>query len=190
VEVYLREKAEVHALSMNVICWYLDLQVSCMAQIFNSLSQRLSTVEHLTLEHEESSEEHQHDVPVVDRTVRAEWSRTEWRKLLRSFNNVKTLRVDDGLVEKLSDCLRLDDGEPSLEPLPELRKLTYSGSGGTADAFMSFIDARQKAGRPVTLVPLRPGSVAPLSHSSSQGSSESSSAITSGSSEAGSDLDT
>ena len=126
----------------DVYCWHLDWQVSSVAQIFNSLSQIFSAVEHLTLEHEvhsRSSEEHN------------EVDRTEWRKLLRSFSNVKTLRIDDGLVEELSRCLRLDDGELPLELLPELQELTYSGSGDTGDAFTSFIDARQNAGRPVTL---------------------------------------
>jgi hypothetical protein len=35
------------------------------------------------------------------------------------------LRVKDGLVEELSRCLRLEDGELPLEPLPELQRLTY-----------------------------------------------------------------
>jgi hypothetical protein len=65
--------------------------------------------------HSRSSEEHN------------EVDRTEWRKLLRSFSNVKTLRVDDGLVKELSRSLRLDDGELPLELLPELQELTYSG---------------------------------------------------------------
>jgi hypothetical protein len=131
------------ALSINVCVQHLDWQVSSVARIFRSLSQIFSAVEHLTLEHEEhslSSEEH-NDV-----------DRTEWRKLLGAFRNVKTLRIDDGLVEQLSRCLQLDDGERPLELLPELRELTYSGSGNTSDAFSSFIDARQNAGRPVTLV--------------------------------------
>jgi hypothetical protein len=45
----------------------------------------------------------------------------------------------------------LEDGELPLELLPELQELTHSGSGNTGDAFTSFIDARQNAGRPVTL---------------------------------------
>jgi predicted NUDIX family NTP pyrophosphohydrolase len=142
VEVYPHE-AEMYALSMKVSCWHLDWQVSSAAQIFHSLSQIFSTVEHLTLEHgvhSRSSEEH------------SEVDRTEWRKLLRSFNNVKTLRIDDGLVEELSRCLRLDDGEHPLELLPELQELRYTGSGNTGDAFTPFIDARQNAGRAVTLV--------------------------------------
>jgi hypothetical protein len=49
-------------------------------------------------------------------------------------------------------CLGLEDGELSLELLPELQELTYFGSGDTGDAFTPLIDARQNAGRPVTLI--------------------------------------
>ena len=136
-----------------VACWHLDWQVSSATQICNALSQVFSAVELLTFEHEvvsQSSEEH-NDV-----------DRIEWRKLLRSFSNVKTLRVEDGLVEELSRCLRLEDGEPPLELLPELQELTYTGSGDDAgdDALISFRDARQNVGRPVALVRLpRPSSL-------------------------------
>jgi hypothetical protein len=131
------------AFSINVDCWHLDWQVSSVAQISNALSQIFSAVEHLTLVHDDhirSSEE-------VDRT--------EWRKLLRSFSNVKTLWIDDGLVSELSRCLPLEDGEHLLELLPELRELTYSGSSDANNAFTSFIDTRQNAGRPVTLIKSR-----------------------------------
>ena len=118
-----------------------------MAQIFSSLSQIFSTVENLTLEHRAhslSSEEHN------------EVDRTEWHEFLRSFGNVKTLRVDDGLVKELSHTLRLDDGELPLELLPELQELTYSGGGDTGE---TFTNARQIAGRPVNLVRSDPRSV-------------------------------
>jgi hypothetical protein len=133
-----------YALCVTVYCWHLDWQVSSVAQICNALSQEFSAVEHLTLEHEVhslSSEEH-NDV-----------DRIKWRNLLRSFSNVKIIYVGDGLVEKLSCCLRLEDGELPLELLPELQELTYVGSRDTraGDALVSFIDARQNAGRPVTL---------------------------------------
>jgi hypothetical protein len=159
VEVYSPE-AKVHTLQMKVRCWHLDWQVSSVAQIFNSLSQIFSKVEDLTLQHEvhiRSSEEHN------------EVDLTEWHKLLRSFSNVKTLRVDDDLVEELFCSLRLDDKEHPLELLPELQELRYSGSGGTGDAFTSFIEARQNAGRPVTVVRPSPGSVTLLPRSSSTG---------------------
>ena len=143
VEVYPHEEAKVYALSVAVICWHLDWQVSSAAQIFKSLSPLFSAVEHLTLQHEvhsQSSEEHN------------EADRTKWRRLLGSFRNVKTLHIDEGLVEELSRCLELDDGELPWELLPELQELTYLGSGNTGDAFTSFIEARQKAGCPITLV--------------------------------------
>ena len=145
VTVYLREEAEIKGLAINVFCWHLDWQVSSMAQVFNSLSQVFSTVEHLTLvhyEHSLSSEEHN------------EVERTEWRRLLRPFSNVKTLRIENGIVEELSRCLKLEDGELPLEVLPELQELRYPGSGNIGDGFAFFVDARRNAGRPITLVRL------------------------------------
>ena len=129
---------------IKVPCWHLDWQVSSVAQIVNSLSQIFSMVEYLDLEHEvhsRSSEEHN------------EVDRLEWRELLRPFSNVKSLRVDNGLVKDLSRSLRLDDGEHPLELLPELQELTGSGNGDTGDAFMAFIEARRNAGRPVIFRP-------------------------------------
>ena len=106
-------------------CWHLDWQVSSMAQISNAFNQVFSAVEHLTLGHEvHTSEEHDN----VDRT--------EWRNILRSFSTVKTLRVEDGLVEELSHCLRLEGRELPLEILPELQKLTYF------DERVAFVDER------------------------------------------------
>ena len=133
----------VVAFSIKVRCCYLDWQVSSMAQIFNALSQMFFAVEHLIFSyeaHSQSSEEHN------------EVELTEWRKLLGSFSNVKTLRIGDGLVRELSRCLPSEDGEHPLELLPELQELTYSGSGNTNDTFTPFIDARRNAGRPVTLI--------------------------------------
>ena len=176
VEVYPHEEAEMRAFSITVECFHLDWQVSSVAQIFNSLCLAFSEVEHLTLEHEvhrRSSEGHNEADP------------TEWRKLLSSFRNVKTLRIAEGLVEELSCCLQLDDGELPLELLPELQELTYSGSGNTGNVFTSFINARQDAGRPLTLVRRDPSP----DRGSSVSSLESPS-ITPAGSEAGGDLDT
>ena len=154
VWLYLHGKAEVYALSMDLL--YHHLQVSSVGRMFNSLGQKLSTVEHLSLEHEGSSEEH--DGLEVDPT--------EWRKLLRSFRYVKILRVDDRFVQEVSRCLELDDGEYPLGLLPELQELAYSGSDVTGGAFTSFVDARQDAGRPVILTPLSRGSNLGVSESS------------------------
>ena len=161
VEVPPHEEAETHALSINVNCCHLDRhwQVSSAAQIYNLLSPMLSAVEHLTLGHRvhnQSSEEHNKADPI------------EWRKLLRPFMNVKTLYIAEGLVEELSRSLELDDGELPLELLPELQELTYSGSGNTGDMFTSFIDARQDAGRSITLVRHSPSPDLNLSMSSTE----------------------
>jgi len=146
VGVYPYEEAETCAFSMIVYCRCLDWQVSSAAQIFNTLSQVLLRVEHLTFDHKvhrlSSSEEHN----VVDRA--------QWCQLLRSFRNVKTLRITDGLVRELSRCIQLNDGEHPLELLPELQELTFSGGNDVDNAFTTFIDARQNAGRPVTLTHL------------------------------------
>jgi hypothetical protein len=100
-----------------------------------------STVEHLTFEYEINGWLPEEQV---------EANRVEWHKLLRLFSNVKTLCIDNWrLVEEISRCLQLDDGEHPLEPLPRLQEVTYSGSG---NSFTSFIDARRNAGRPITLV--------------------------------------
>jgi hypothetical protein len=175
VEVYPPGEAKMKvAFVIFVICWHLDWQVSSVAQIFDSLGHLFSVVEHLTFEHKvhsQSSEEHN------------EVDRTEWRKLLRPFRNVKTLRIDNGLVEQLSRCLELEDGEFPLELLPELQELTYSRSGNTGDTFTSFIDDRRNAGRPVAVVP-EPDDPALIYHA------EGSPAVTSGNSETGSNLDT
>ena len=139
VAVYRHGETETFAVSLNVRCQHLDWQVSSVAQIVNPPSQMFSAVEHLTLErgtHILSSEEHNEVDPI------------EWRKLLSSFSGVKTLQIDNGLVEGLSRCLESDDGGLLLVLIPELQELTYSGSD---NAFTSFVNARQKAGRPITL---------------------------------------
>jgi hypothetical protein len=148
VAIYPRGEADLphwQSLHIRILCPHLDLQVSAMAQILNSLGRMFAAVEHLTFVyevHSQSSEEHN----VVDRI--------EWRKILRSFSNAKTLRVAGGLDEEIARCLRSDDGELLLDLLPELHELTYSRNTHTDNEFASFINTRQNAGRPITLVDL------------------------------------
>jgi hypothetical protein len=154
----------ITVLSIAVYCLAFDLQVSSMAHILNSLGHLYSTVEYLEIHDGGSHNE-------VDRG--------DWRKLLRSFSNAKTLllSISEEAVEELSRCLRPEDGEHLLELLPELQELEHYG--GRGNEFKSFINARQNAGRPVKLV-LRTSTGSPLLSES----------VTSGSSEAGCDLDT
>jgi len=138
--VYPNE-ARMYALYMDVGCRHLDWQVTSTTQIFSVLRSAFSAVETLTLLYSMSSE------------WRNEAERAQWRDLLRAFNNVKTLRVDSGLISQLSRSLQFEDGESPVEVLPELNGLSYCKFD---DAFTAFIDARRLAGRPVTVVDHNP----------------------------------
>jgi len=136
---YPNKDAKVSALFMRVHCQGLHWQVASAAQIFSMLRSAFSAVEHLTLEYWGYYR------------WRDEADRTQWHNLLRSFNNVKTLRVANRLVSLLSLSLQLQDGESPTELLPELKELSYSNLRKFDDAFTAFIDARCIAGRPATV---------------------------------------
>ncbi|KAH9981817.1 hypothetical protein BJV74DRAFT_887322 [Russula compacta] len=140
--VYPHDGAKMYTLYLEVGCGHLDWQVASAAQIFSALRTAFSTVEYLTLDYWRHS-------------IGSEWhkeaDRTQWHELLREVSNVKTLRVDVGLVTQLSRALQLDDVESPTDLLPELKELSCSTTGDAEDAFTMFIDARQRAGRPVTL---------------------------------------
>jgi len=140
VFVFVSPTAETRAysFSVDVYCEHLDWQVSSMAQIFNVLSPLFSDVVDLTLDYREhtlSSESHNQ----VDRT--------QWRQLLRSFRNVKTLRVHNGIVGDLSRCLQLDG-----ELLPELMELVCPVGSVGDKTFSAFIDEREVAGQSIKLI--------------------------------------
>jgi len=146
VSIYPHEEADLSQfLLIRVLSCHLDWQVSAAAQICNSLNQIFSAMEHLTLgyeDHSQSSEEHN------------EADFIEWRKILRSFSNVKTLCVEDGLDKEIARCLELEDGELPLDLLTELHELRYSRNSNTDNEFAPFINARQNASRPITVVDL------------------------------------
>ncbi|KAI0263325.1 hypothetical protein BGY98DRAFT_1182110 [Russula aff. rugulosa BPL654] len=140
---YPHEDNKWCSFSISVDCWDFTGDTSHITQIVDALGQVFSAVKHLVLVYVEphwSPEKH----------FGYGLDRTEWHKILRPFSNVKNLRVNQGLVEEFSRYLRLDDGVLPPEILPELQGLTYSGNSNPGDAFTSFIDARQNAGRPVS----------------------------------------
>jgi len=77
--------------------------------------------------------------------------RAQWRELLRPLTSVKTLHVAGGLIKDLARSLQLEDEEPPLELLPELNELVYYKEGDPTDAFISFVNTRELAGRSVTV---------------------------------------
>jgi hypothetical protein len=87
-----------HTFHVIVLSSHVDWQVSSITQIVNALGPVISAVEHLTLpiwEHSRVPEGHN------------EVDRTQWRRLLGSFSNVKTLRVGDGFERELSHFLTI-----------------------------------------------------------------------------------
>jgi hypothetical protein len=127
-------------LNIQIRCGHLNSQVASAAQILNALSPAFYIVEHLALYHK--------DFLWSDRV-----EDIHWRELLKPFRNVEKLSVDGTLIGDLFRSLQSDCGEPPLGLLPELKKLVTLGGIGYPDAeVVSFLDARQMAGSPVTLV--------------------------------------
>jgi len=145
ISVYHHEGSSVHAFNTNVTCKHLDWQVASAGQILNALRTIFTDVEDLSLVYWDS---------VKPSEWRYEAYRTQWRGLLTPFSKVKTLRVDHELIGMLSCSLQLEDEESPMGLLPELSELSYGGTDDVSDEFATFVDARQIAGHPVSLVRL------------------------------------
>ena len=142
VLTYPHKEARLSTLCMQLGGRHLDWQVVSAAQVCQALKTVFSAVENLTLKYSRHY-------------ISSEWNRqadrTHWIEFLGSFGKVKTLRADYGLVEQVSRALQPGEGESPTELFPELQELLYSSKGSSHDAFTLFIDARQKAGHPVTV---------------------------------------
>ena len=142
VTVYPHKEAKSYTLSVELGGRHLDWQVVSAAQVFHTLNTVFSAVEHLTLEY------YRHNLS-------AAWNRQadrmHWCELFGLFGKVKTLRVEYGLVEQVSLALQPGEGESPTELLPELQELSYS-TRSVSRAFTVFVDARQKMGRPLTVI--------------------------------------
>jgi hypothetical protein len=106
-------------------------QVCHAIAILDTLQPVLSAVVKLTLEH---PDEYQSSAWV------SAVGRTFWRDLFRPFTNLKTLRVDDGLVDKFAPSLQTEDGESPLELLPNLKVVEYSGEDHDWALLTPFLD--------------------------------------------------
>jgi hypothetical protein len=145
IRAYPHEGAKMYTFYVEVGSRPVDWQVASAAQIFSALTTVFSAVDHLTIEYERHF-------------ISSEWNheadRIQWRELLRSFGNVKILRlgVGDDFLMQLSDSLQIEDGESPMELLPELKELSYCAFDDDDDAFNAFVDARQNYGHPVALI--------------------------------------
>ena len=144
MNAYPTEEARKYALYLEVGCSHFDWQVASVAQIINTLRTLLSTVEHLTLEHGGNFKSPEQ--PNEDDLV-------QWRKLLDSFDNVKTLSVFGSLIGELSFTLT-SDGERPLELSPELKELLCPAGRYSSHnhVISTFINTHQNAGQPRLLI--------------------------------------
>ena len=143
LSVYPHEVARV-ASEMEFDCGLWGLPVASAAQMINSFRLSFSSVEELTLKY------------INNIYVSLEWTygadRSQWRKLLRPFSNLKKLQVPWDLIRAVSCSLEAEDGESPMGILPELKELSYSGCRDDRGAFTKFIDSRQTTGHPVALI--------------------------------------
>lgn len=144
---YPYKGARMYSLTMELSGRHLNWQVVSAAQVFRALRTVLSAMKHLSLKYDRYN-------------ISSEWNdeadRMWWREFLGSFGNVKALFVDSELVGQVSHTLRPGEGESSIELLPDVQELSYSGKNSTMgkvqNAFAPFVDARQKADHPVTII--------------------------------------
>ena len=141
LSAYPHNGAGLCTLNMGLGGRHLDWQVVSAAQVFYALKTAFSTVESLYL---------RYNRPNISSELNRQPDRTHWRVFLGSFGKLKTLQVEYGLVEQVSRALQPDEGESHTELLLELQELSYSRRGASR-AFALFIDARRKAGCPVTV---------------------------------------
>jgi len=150
LHVYPSKGSRTYALSMVIDSGGDDWLLSSTAQILGVLRPIFSGVMHLFVGVCDQDHTLWSGLPTYNEADR----RRQWRDILRSFNNVKTLRVEDGLTREISRSLNVRDGESLMELLPDLKELVCSANvdaDDLFDTFAAFIDARRHAG-PVTLI--------------------------------------
>jgi hypothetical protein len=118
--------------------YYFGLNIGLVGNICRALAPMPSTVQSLLLE--DGNRNNWHPEP----------KREGWFKLLRVFDNVKTLRVAGRFVGELDRALESsanDKGSAAL--LPRLQEIVRYGP---EKEFAAFVQARQVAGSPVRVV--------------------------------------
>ena len=131
-------------LKLRVSCKPLDWQLSAVAQVLNSLSSSLPTLESLEISVDRG--DWQGDIEV-----------TQWLELLHPFTSVKEMTLEgEDSVRLVAPALQELARERAAEVLPTLQTLylpTYGwqSSGPVEEAIKQFIIARQLYGHPVTI---------------------------------------
>ena len=129
------------ALHLSISCQPLDWQLSALAQVLDSFSSSLQTVE--SLEIEVHHEDRQGEIEVI-----------QWRELLHPFTSVKHVTFDES-AQLIAPALQELTGESATEVLPALQDLSlttsWPPSGPVKEGIEQFTAARQLHGHPVTV---------------------------------------
>jgi hypothetical protein len=136
-------------------CQALDVEVASAERICSVLTPMLSAVEKLHLDLDGGRWNPWDDINDIESST--------WLNLLRPFRKVEKLQIDSGLIDDMSRALCSNDNEPTMDILPELRKLTRPDYTRIGEAFDKFIATRREAGQHITKR-RRP----PISHSDSE----------------------
>ena len=151
LQAYPRKGSRTYALSMVIIGHGgEDWPLSSTAQMLDVLGPVFSEVMHLSVGICDKNHMLWSGLPRFNQVDRA-----QWRDILRSINNVKKLYVEDGLIKEIAYALKVRDGEPTMEVLPDLKELICGArfdADHLFDTFAAFIEARQHAGHPVALI--------------------------------------
>ena len=127
-------------LTISVICEPLDWQIDSITQVCGALAQVLSSIEELTLDPVEAW------MPLDGGNA---LDSTLWHELLLPFRGVRRLHIGSALTSELSDALTSD----AVELLPDLQDLEVQLKiYGAYNAFSTFIETRERAGRLVRLL--------------------------------------
>jgi len=149
LQAYPRKGCRTYALSMAIYHVGQDWPFSSTALMLGVLGPVFSGVMHLSVGICDKNHMLWSELPTYN-----DADRTQWRDVLRPFNNVTTLRVEDALIGEISGALKVRDVEPTMDLLPELNELICSSKvdgDDLFDPFAAFIEARQHVGHPVTL---------------------------------------
>jgi len=149
VTLWRREKMannDREVLRLAIICEPLDWQLSAVAQVLNSFSSSLPTLESLQI--------------VVSRKDRQEEEIEviQWREFLYPFTSVKYMGLEsEDLVRLVAPALQELAGERPTEVLPALQNLTlrtyrWHPSGPVKEAIEQFIATRQLYTHPPPLL--------------------------------------
>jgi hypothetical protein len=132
-------------LKLGISCTKLDWQLSALAQVCNSCSPALSSLERLSIYDD-------------DRYLPPHWQddmeNTQWLELLHSFVAVKDLYLSKEVARRVASALQGLSEERVTEVLPTLQDIFIDGlqsSGLVREVFHKFVTVR---GRQVSRVPV------------------------------------